>query len=78
MVHVPENDELSVGDLLVGAAAIKAHLVSRGMRKTTDPHYLKRQGWPIGNVTGDFSQLAASRSRLDRHIQKITAGKPAA
>jgi hypothetical protein len=78
MVHVPENDEPSVGDLLVGAAAIKAHLVDRGMPKTTDPYYLKRQGWPIGNVSGDFSQLAASRGRLDRHIKQITAGKPAA
>ena len=69
-----EGDERLAGDLLVGAPAIKAHLVSRGMPETTDPYYLKRTGhWPIGSTSVNGGKLIASKRKLDRHTQKIAA-----
>jgi hypothetical protein len=77
-----QHDEGDVrpGDLLVGADAIRAFLVHLGMPENTDPYYLKRSGnWPIGNTAGDGGKLIASKRRLTRHAQKITAPKiPAA
>src|SRR4029077_16043499 len=79
----PSDDEptelLAAGDLLVGAAAIRAFLVELGIpRKTADPYYLKRTGrWPIGNTGGESGNLIASKRRLTRHTDKLTRG-PAA
>jgi hypothetical protein len=69
-----DGDERLAGDLLVGAEAIKAYLVSLGMPEDTDIYYLKRAGhWPIGKTGGDGGSLIASKRRLARHAQKITA-----
>jgi len=72
-------ERLAAGDLLVGAAAIRAFLVELGIpRKTADPYYLKRTGrWPIGNTGGESGNLIASKRRLTRHTDKLTRG-PAA
>jgi hypothetical protein len=68
-----EPVERLAGDLLVGAAAIRAYLVSLGMPGGIDIYYLKRAGrWPIGNTGGDGGKLIASKRRLARHAQKIT------
>jgi hypothetical protein len=70
-----ESVERLAGDLLVGADAIKAFLVELGMPEQTDPYYLKRAGrWPIGKTGGDGGLLIASKRRLTRHVEKITAG----
>ena len=61
------------GDLLVSAPAIKDYLVALGMPATTDPYYLKRTGWPIGNTSADGGKLIASKRRLARHTQKLAA-----
>jgi hypothetical protein len=67
------TDELA-NDLLVGKDAIKAFLVHLGMPEDTDVYYLKRAGhWPIGKTGGDGGSLIASKRRLTRHAQKITA-----
>ena len=65
----------SAGDLLVGGAAILTFLVDLGMPEDTDIYYLKRAGhWPIGKTSdGGGGQLIASKRRLTRHAQKITA-----
>jgi hypothetical protein len=69
-----QDGEAPAGDLLIGAAQIKAYLIEkRGMRPTTDPYYLRRIGWPIGKLGGDTGSLVASPRRLDRHIDKLTA-----
>jgi hypothetical protein len=64
------------GDLLVTAEAIKAYLIKLGMPEDTDPYYLRRAGnWPIGKTAeGKGGFLIASKRRLTRHAQKITAG----
>jgi hypothetical protein len=80
----PSDDEpterLAAGDLLVGAAAIRAFLVELGIpRKTADPYYLKRTGrWPIGNTGGDGGKIIASKRRLIHHADKLARGSPAA
>jgi hypothetical protein len=66
------------GDLLVGADPIRAFLVSLGMPEKTDPYYLKRSGWPIGNTAGDGGKLIASKRRLARHTEKLARGPTAA
>jgi hypothetical protein len=70
-----QHDEVdaSTGDLLVTGEAIRAYLVSLGMPENTDPYYLKKSGWPIGNTAGDSGKLIASKRRLNRHAQKLTA-----
>jgi hypothetical protein len=73
-----EADERLAGDLLVGAAAIRAFLVRLGMPEGTDAYYLKRSGWPIGNTAGDGGKLIASKRRLARHTEKLTRGSTAA
>jgi hypothetical protein len=75
-----EEDERLVGDLLVGADAILAYLVERGMPPETDPYYLKRTGrWPIGDTTGgDGGRLVASKRKLNKHIDRIARGHAAA
>jgi hypothetical protein len=68
-----DTDELA-GDLLVGKDAIKAFLVQLGMPEDTDVYYLKRAGhWPIGKTGGEGGSLIASKRRLTRHAQRITA-----
>jgi hypothetical protein len=68
-----EGSDLA-GDLLVGADAILAYLVFLGMPEDTDIYYLKRAGrWPIGKTSGEGGSLIASKRRLARHAQKITA-----
>jgi hypothetical protein len=62
-----------VGDLLVSANPIRAFLVLLGMPEGTDPYYLKRSGWPIGNTGGNGGKLIASKRRLIRHVEKLTA-----
>jgi hypothetical protein len=66
------------GDLLVGAEAIRDYLVELGLPATTkagDVYYLKRaQQWPIGKVSeGRSAKLIASKRRLMRHAEKLTA-----
>jgi hypothetical protein len=73
-----DGDERLAGDLLVGADAIRAYLVHRGMPPGVDPYYLKRSGWPIGNTAGDGGKQIASKRRLDRHIEKLARGSSAA
>lgn len=61
------------GDLLIGADAIRAFLRILGMPKSTDPYYLKRSGWPIGNSSPrGGGKLMASKRRLIEHIDKLT------
>jgi hypothetical protein len=73
-----EEGDTSTGDLLVTAEAIRTYLVSLGMPENTDPYYLKRSGWPIGNTAGDGGKLIASKRRLARHTDKIARGPTAA
>jgi hypothetical protein len=73
-----EGDERFSRDLLVSADPIRAFLVSLGMPENTDPYYLKRSGWPIGNTAGDGGKLIASKRRLIRHVEKMTRGPTAA
>jgi hypothetical protein len=75
-----QHDEGDVrpGDLLVGADAIRAFLLHLGMHEKTDPYYLKRSGWPIGNTGGGGGKLIASKRRLTRHTEKLTRGSTAA
>jgi hypothetical protein len=69
-----EEGEPVAGDLLIGATAIRAFLVYLGMPKGTDPYYLKRSGWPMGNTAGSNGKIIASKRRLIRHIEKLTRG----
>jgi hypothetical protein len=70
------DEDARPGDLLVGADAIRAFLVQLGMPDDTDVYSLRRkrqetgEGWPIGS---DGGRLFASKRRLARHAQKITA-----
>ena len=74
-----EGDDRLAGDLLVGADAIRAYLVHLGMpKKTADPYYLKRSGWPIGNTANGGGKLIASKRRLSNHTSKISRGPTAA
>jgi hypothetical protein len=69
-----DGEERLGGDLLVGADAIREYLTFLGMPAGTDVYYLKRSGtWPIGKTGGDGGNLIASKRRLSRHAQKITA-----
>jgi hypothetical protein len=71
-----DRDEFADNDLLVGKRPIHAFLVSLGMPPETDIYYLRRVGnWPIGSTApgGKGGRLIASRRRLARHAQKITA-----
>jgi hypothetical protein len=70
--------DTSTGDLLVTAEVIRTYLVSLGMPENTDPYYLKRSGWPIGNTGGEGGKLIASKRRLARHTDKIARGLTAA
>jgi hypothetical protein len=72
--HQPQEDERFAGDLLVGADAIRAFLITLGMPESVDPYYLKRAHWPIGNTGRGGGKLIASKRRLARHTQKIAAG----
>jgi hypothetical protein len=69
-----DGDDRLAGDLLFGADAIRDYLVHLGMPEDTDVYYLKLAGhWPIGKTSGDGGSLVASKRRLARHAQKITA-----
>ena len=61
-----DGDERLAGDLLVGAAAIRAYLIFLGTPEegTADPYYLKRSGWPIGNTANGGGKLIACKRRL--------------
>jgi hypothetical protein len=73
-INQSDNTDELAGDLLVGKDAIKAFLVYLGMPEDVDPYYLKRTGrWPIGKTGGEGGSLIASKRRLTRHAQKITA-----
>jgi hypothetical protein len=65
------------GDVLQGAGEIRAYLRKRGMRETTNPYRLRKQGWPIGS-TGQGGSLFSTKRKLDRHIDKMTRGSTAA
>lgn len=73
--HQQGEDEPRAGDLLVGGPAILKFLVDLGMPEDTDIYYLRRvRSWPIGKTSdGGGGQLIASKRRLTRHAQKITA-----
>jgi hypothetical protein len=68
-----EEDERLAGDLLVGAARIAEHisvLIGEPVDED-DVYYFRRAGkWPIGKYG---AELIASRKKLNRHAQKITA-----
>jgi len=66
--------EARPGDLLVGADAIRDYLIFLGI-PDPDVYYLRRAGkWPIGKTAeGKSANLIASKRRLTRHAQKITA-----
>jgi hypothetical protein len=68
-----EADERLAGDLLVGAARIAEHisvLIGEPVDED-DVYYFRRAGkWPIGKYG---AELIASRKKLNRHAQKITA-----
>jgi hypothetical protein len=67
--HKPPYDDLA-GDLLVGAGPIEAHLKQLGV-PDPDAYYLRRSGkMPIGKYGAN---LIASKRRLARHTQKLTA-----
>jgi hypothetical protein len=80
--HDDGDERLVGGDLLVGAAAIRAFLIYLGMHAGVDPYYLKRTGtWPIGNTggrRGGGGKLIASKRRLIRYVEEITRGPAAA
>ncbi|MFZ1090484.1 MAG: hypothetical protein WAN75_14815 [Xanthobacteraceae bacterium] len=71
-----EEGEPRAGDLLIGAARIKAYLIELGMPEETDPYYLKRRKtWPIGKTAeGKGASLIASKRRLARHADRLTRG----
>jgi hypothetical protein len=75
-----DADGRLVGDLLVGANAIRAYLAYLGMPADTDIYYLRRAGrWPIGNTGGGGGgKLIASKRRLIQHAEKLTRGPAAA
>ena len=68
-----DGDERLVGDLLVGATRIAGH-ISKLIGEPVDEddvYYFRRAGkWPIGKYG---AELIASRKKLNRHAQKITA-----
>ncbi len=67
-----DGDERLAGDFLVGAASIRAFLVSLGLPATVDPYYLRRtQQWPIGSTAAKGGLLIASKRKLARHCQKL-------
>jgi hypothetical protein len=64
-----DHDDLA-GDLLIGAGPIEEHLRTLGM-PNPDAYYLRRaKKMPIGKFG---AHLIASKRRLARHTQKITA-----
>ena len=68
-----EGDERLAGDLLIGATRIAEHisvLIGEPVDED-DVYYFRRAGkWPIGK---HGAELIASRKKLNRHAQKITA-----
>jgi hypothetical protein len=71
----PDDDDDLVGDLLIGAEPIEAHLKQLGV-PSPDAYYLRRSGkWPIGKYGAN---LIASKRRLNRHADKLTRGLTAA
>jgi hypothetical protein len=68
-----EGGERLAGDLLVGATRIAEHisfLIGEPVDED-DVYYFRRAGkWPIGKYG---AELIASRQKLNRHAQKITA-----
>jgi hypothetical protein len=65
-----DGDERLAGDLLVGADPIEGYLKTLGVPKP-DAYYLRRSGkWPIGKYGAN---LIASKRRLARHAEKMTA-----
>src|SRR5262249_3273849 len=73
-----DESDARAGDLLVGAGAILAFLVHLGWPEDTDPYYLKRSGWPIGNTAPGGGKLIASKRRLTPHAAQIARGPSAA
>jgi len=72
----PPDDELA-GDLLVGRKAIQQYLAYLDMHADADIYYLKQCGWPIGKSGSSRSAtLIASKRRLARYAQKLTAPQP--
>jgi hypothetical protein len=66
-----EKADALAGDLLVGADAILNYLVFLGLPEDTDVYYERRSGrLPIGKYGAN---LIASKRRLNRHAEKITA-----
>ena len=69
-----DDEERLADDVLVGGLNIKAFCVTvLGLPENTDPYWLKRRGWPIGNLHGSAGSLIASKRRLRRHVQKQIA-----
>jgi hypothetical protein len=68
-----EDGEHVAGDFLIGAASIRAYLVSLGVpEKTANPYYLRKVNWPIGSTAGNGGGLLiASKRKLARYCQKL-------
>jgi hypothetical protein len=64
-------------DVIVGRAAIRKFLIALGMPDTTDPYYLKKRGFPIGNIGSDRTTLIASKKRLSNFVAKLARGDAA-
>ena len=68
--HDQGDERLAGGDLLIGADPIEGYLKILGV-PNPDAYYLRRAGkWPIGKYGAN---LIASKRRLARHAEKITA-----
>jgi hypothetical protein len=67
-----DDEDTFANDILVGAAAICGYLRHLGMPvDEAGIYYLRRsRRWPIGS---DGGKLIASKRRLTRHAQKLTA-----
>ena len=73
--HDEWDEHLAGGDLLVGAAAIRAYLVFLGMPAGVDPYYLKRSGrWPIGNTGGGGKLIASNAVSVATPTRSRAAG----
>ena len=69
-----EPGERLAGDLLVGFDAIQKYLAHLGMPADIDIYRLRREKlWPIGKTAGTGGSLIASKRRLARYAQKLTA-----
>jgi hypothetical protein len=72
-----QHDDGPAGDLLVGAKQIAEYITSLGIPTDEDDVYYARRAkkLPIGKYG---AELIASKTKLNRHADKITRGPTAA